>query len=408
MALNSRNTWNVKRSRPKIGITRVRMGRGGSEARTMWSIEALKKDYIIDLITSGKVDLDDLNSFYGTEISHDEFTIRNAPIPHIITRNANVAAVRGALFQRFCRKIAKDYDGLISTYNLCDFGIPAIHCIADFSWDEQLRKKLHPDPQGFKGPFHRNRAIRKAYLKLAKVMSRPSGRDLFSGEDLILANSHWSADVIEKKYHANIHVLYPPVFSHFPKVPLEKKESGFVYIGRISPEKRIKRMIKILKAIRNKGHDIHLHLVGEIDSNSYGRVVKNLCRSEKNWIQIEGKQLGTKKVEILTQHRFGIHACQGEAFGISIAEMVKAGCIPFVPAGGGQREIVDHPALLFTSIMDAVDKIHAVLSNEKLQNDMRAHLKLQGKKFSAHHFTLGILEMLDKFLKTHKVGIYAL
>lgn len=53
----------------KIGIGHPRLGRGGSEARAMWGIEALKDDYNVSHITTGGVDdLPVLNQFYVTNV----------------------------------------------------------------------------------------------------------------------------------------------------------------------------------------------------------------------------------------------------------------------------------------------------------------------------------------------------
>ena len=46
-----------------------------------------------------------------------------------------------------------------------------------------------------------------------------------------------------------------------------------------------------------------------------------------------------------------------EAFGISVAEMVKAGAIVFAPNNGGQTEVINSPDLLFSGADDAVRKI---------------------------------------------------
>jgi hypothetical protein len=52
----------------KIGVAHPRLGRGGSEARAMWAMQALKDDYDVSLITAGEVNLKELNSFYGSSL----------------------------------------------------------------------------------------------------------------------------------------------------------------------------------------------------------------------------------------------------------------------------------------------------------------------------------------------------
>ena len=383
----------------KVGVAHPCLGRGGSEAAAMWGVEALKEDYDISLITAGNVDLDGLNQFYGTTVQHNEITLLYAPIPSFLLRMAGGDALRGALYQRFCRKVANQFDVLISSYNLCDFGVPSIHCLADFSWDEEIRVNSDPIPTEFRGLFHRYSFLRKAYLRLVRILLVPSGRDLFAGEDSILANSKWTAGIMKNKYGVEVEVLYPPVFSEFPKIPPDQKELGFVCIGRISPEKRIERIIEILKRVRRRGHSIHLHIIGSLDKDAYAGLVKSLSKMERDWVFLEGKCFGEEKARLLTQHCFGIHARLGEPFGISVAEMVKAGCIVFVPKEGGQTEIVNHPLLLYGSVEEAVEKIDAVLRDPEIQADLRNHLKKQGAKFSTSNFMRGLRAAVEKFLE---------
>ncbi len=388
----------MNNGRLKLGIAHPRLGRGGSEARAMWAIEAFKGDHNISLITTGDVDLEGLNRFYGTSVQESEISLLRGPVPGFLLRSNSGDALRGAFYQRYFRKIAYEFDVLISAYNLCDFGVSAIHCIADFSWDDEIRKRFHPLALGARGLFHRINLLRKCYLGLVRFVERPSGRNLFSGEDLILANSFWSAGIIREKYDVDVDVLYPPVFVEFPKIPFDSKEMGFVCISRISPEKRIERIVEILRNIRLHGHDIHLHVIGGTGETTYGKSVGDLCKAQRDWVTMEGSRFGEEKTSLLAQHRFGIHACQGEAFGISVAEMVKAGCITFVPTEGGQAKIVNHESLMYDNVEDAVEKIDIVLRKPQLQAELSEHLKRQGEQFSVERFMVGLRAAVEKFL----------
>ena len=71
----------------------------------------------------------------------------------------------------------------------------------------------------------------------------------------------------------------------------------------------------------------------------------------------QGPVQGDAKRALLRGHRFGIHCRSHEPFGIAVAELAAAGCVTFVPDGGGQVEIVDHPDLIYTSPEAAIEKI---------------------------------------------------
>jgi glycosyltransferase involved in cell wall biosynthesis len=214
---------------------------------------------------------------------------------------------------------------------------------------------------------------------------------------VIIANSRWSADVLKKRHGAAAEVLYPPVPGEFPSVVPPEKENGFVCLGRIAPEKRVEQAVEIVEAVRNRGHDVHLHVIGGLGGD-YGDSIRRLCETRKSWVSLEGPLYGKQKCEMLSRHRYGIHACRGEAFGIAVAEMVKAGCIPFVPAEGGAAEIVNHSALTYANVEEAADKIDAVLRQEALQDDLRGHLALRGQQFSPQRFMEGIRKAVEEFL----------
>jgi glycosyltransferase involved in cell wall biosynthesis len=369
----------------------------------MWAIQALENDYDVSLITGGDIDLEELNNFYGTSLKPCDFTIRQAPIPFwlaLLRKTGRGDALDSVSYSKFCRQLAHEFDVLVSTYNLCDFGVPAIHFIADFSWDDKLRRQYHPPAHGIGQFIYRDNLLRKSYLWFTKKISKYSSRNLFDGNDSIIANSRWTARMMQEKYGVYADFLYPPVTSEFPTVPWEQKEAGFVCISRIAPVKRIERIVEILAGVRREGYDIHLHIIGAVGNDSYGKFISELCKRHCEWVIAEGQLYGPKKAKLLATHRFGAHGCRGEAFGISVAEMVKAGCIVFVPCDGGQAEIVNHPLLTYEDNKDAVRKICNILRNVELQNELRKHLAGQGHLFSVEEFQRGIRGIVAMFIMT--------
>jgi glycosyltransferase involved in cell wall biosynthesis len=87
-----------------------------------------------------------------------------------------------------------------------------------------------------------------------------------------------------------------------------------------------------------------------------------------------------------------------------VAEMVKGGCIVFVPNGGGQTEIVNHPALIYEDDDDAVRKIETVLAGAALQESLREHLSQAAQRFSIENFKTVILHVVGRFLREKRVG----
>jgi len=48
--------------RPRVAVMHPQLGYGGSETVPLWTVQALKRDYHVTLITGGPVDLPRLNA----------------------------------------------------------------------------------------------------------------------------------------------------------------------------------------------------------------------------------------------------------------------------------------------------------------------------------------------------------
>jgi glycosyltransferase involved in cell wall biosynthesis len=384
-----------------VAVFHPRLGFGGSEAFAMWTLEALKHDYRIALVAGGRIDLPALNAFYGTSIDEGECETVEVPIPWPLDKGDWGAALRGAFVERGMRQHVGRFDVALSAYNIARFGRPALHHLADFSWDESVRRNLDPSPSGLRGVFHKIRFLRKGYLGISTMISGGQDADTSYDRGLVLANSHWSKELLRRRFRIESRVLYPPVMMSAPRVAPDKKVRRFVCLGRIYPEKRIEVAIQILKAVRARDHrDLKLHIIGDTSETTYGRHIEKIARAEDDWVVLEGRQFGEAKARVLSESAFAIHARPGEAFGIAVAEMITAGCIPFVPAEGGPAEIVEsHPALLYRTPEEAVDRIIAVLADRDLEASLRGYLDERAKVFSRESFICGIRGAMAQFVE---------
>ena len=368
---------------------------GGSEAKPLWIIETLKRSYDITLITMGRINLDEMNHAYGTDLQPNDCKIISIPIPIYFQNKFD--ALRGYRLVRYCKKHAADYDLIISTYNVMDFGLKGLQFIADFSFDDELRRRYDfsgHSPQNF---LYRKSPARSIYLRIGELLGGFS--KVGWKKNTTITNSDWSGRVMRETYGIKCKTLYPPVVGDFPYIPWDERENGFVILSRLSLEKKIERIIEILERVRNRGFDIHLHICGRDDNAEYVKKLKNICAEKRDWVFMEGLVVGPKKMQVIAQHKFSISARENEPFGISVAEAVKAGCITWVPNGGGQTEIVNHPSLIYNDIEDAVNKIERVLKNKFLQNELRIHLDSHAKMFTIEKFQEEIRDLVSKFLK---------
>jgi len=383
--------------RPRVAVIHPQLRYGGSETGPLYTVEALKRDHDVTLITGGKVDLPRLNAYYGTDLWPGEFTIREVRLPLGLHRTPKFAGLRGALFTRECRRLAPGFDVITSHYNPCDLGAPLIQFVADFSFAPKLQQALDPTTVTLRRWWYADTVLRRAYLGLCERLV-PSRTENWK-KNVTVANSQWTAGLLEREFGLIAQrVQFPPVPGNFPAVSWDEKENGFVCIGRVVLEKRMDAIIDILDQVRQHGFDIHLHILGGLDDSPFAKKLQALASRHRDWVFLEGRVAGKAKCELMARHRFGINGCRREAFGIAVAQLVKAGCLTFVPNGGGQTEIVDHPALTFENHDDAVRKIVAALQAPSLQAELSEHLRERSRYLCVERFQETVRTLVAEFL----------
>jgi len=366
-------------------------------ANAVWCVEALKADCEVALITFGRVDLDQLNCYFGTQLRRGEFALHAVPMQLGLHRSARFTALKSAFFQRYVRRVAREFDAMISAYNPCDFGVPGIQLIGDFTFSRELYLTLNPALQDYREWSYSGSPLRTTYLAFCRSIWRPDPAGW--RRNVTVANSNWTRDLLAAEFGIEARTVYPPVAGDFPQVPWEEREDGFLCVGRIVPEKRADAAIRILAGVRERGYNVHLHILGRFDGSPYAKRLKGLAEANRGWVFLEGMTYGERKKQLLAGHRYGIHACENEAFGVAPAEMAKAGCITFAPNRGGQTEVLNHPLLTFSDEEDAVRKIDAVLASDALKVILRQHLAARAREFSSEKFAGGIRAVVFEFLE---------
>ena len=389
----------VDTRKPRVAVIHPQLRYGGSETGPLWSVEALKRDHDVTLVTGGKVDLPRLNAYYGTDLRPGEFTVHEVRLPLGLHRTGKFAGLRGALFTRQCRRLAHGFDVITFHYNPCDLGVPLIQFVADFSFSPKLQRALHPSLTTARPWWYGDTILRRAYLGLCERLA-PSRPENWK-ENVTVANSQWTAGLLEREFGLiTRRVQFPPVPGNFPAVSWDERENGFVCVGRVVPEKRMDAVIGILRQVRQHGFDIHLHILGGLGGSPFAKKVQALASQHRDWVSLEGRVVGKAKRELMARHKFGINGCEREAFGIAVAELVKAGCLTFVPNGGGQTEIVDHPSLTFQNEDDAIHKIVSALENPGLQAALVGHLHERSRELSTERFQDAVRSLVAEFLAT--------
>lgn len=361
---------------------------GGTEAVAAWMIEALKDSHDVGLVTWRPPDFAALNRWYGTSIHPSQVQVHavGAGLRRLLDAvPVRLALVRAALAARLARRVASAYDVAISADNELDLGRPVIQYI-------HYPRFKRPRPAREIRWFHRAGLLRWLYYRISDgLMGADKGR---IAQNRTLANSEWTAQLTHALYPGGtVTVLPPPVPSVEGGLPWDERENGFVCIGRFAAEKALDRVVAIVAAVRRVHPDVQLHLAGSAQTAAARRWVKRLAREQGAWVHVHEHLSRIDLVGLIGRQRYGIHGMRDEPFGIAPAEMVRGGCIVFVPDSGGQLDIVGGDArLLFAEVDDAVAKITAVIRDAGEQARLRAHLARCADRYSVERFMTAIRE----------------
>jgi glycosyltransferase involved in cell wall biosynthesis len=370
---------------------------GGANGVAAWIIEALKEEHALSVLTWTPIDVASINRFYGTSLRTLDFTVRTVdPILRSLMDRLprRMGKLRTSLLFRVCTRIKDDYDVIISAYNEADFGRRGIQYI-----HFPRAYQFHQNGDLPRDPF--SRALITAYYDLCRRISAFSFERM--KQNLTLVNSHWTASKVRERHGIEATTVYPPVLGIFPEVPWEDREDGFIVIGRITPEKELDKIIDNLAAVRSQGWEVHLHVVGSPDDRRYYKRILRRVRENASWVFLEQDLSREELVRLISMHRYGIHGMAEEHFGIAVAELVWAGCLVFVPRGGGQVEIVDgDERLLYGAADEAVAKIALVMSDPDAQRSLRAYLASRKQLFSTERFMRRIREVVRDFGETRR------
>ena len=151
--------------------------------------------------------------------------------------------------------------------------------------------------------------------------------------------------------------------------------------------------------VRERAPAVTLTIVGTWDRHArrYRDRLFEHARSLGSWIEFRQNVSRDELRALMATHRYGIHGMREEHFGMAPAELARAGCIVWVPRGGGQMEIVGHePALMYDSDDDAVEKIVRTLASPAEQDRLRPVLA-GSERFSTAHFVEQVREIVNEF-----------
>ncbi len=366
------------KSRPKVAVLYPAFMAGGAEAVCLWMLEALQDEYDLTVLTYTRPDWASLNELYGTDLSLTDIKVitltpeKLTPLLKYFWGTISpLHPWRQHFLMRFYKQIRSEYALTVSGYNEMDFGKAGIQYVHS--------------PQFVLG---QNRH---------KLISNYSDENM--KRNITLTCSQYIADSFQEMHGVSATVLYPPVGSTFPEILWEEKEMSFICYGRMAPEKKLDQAVDIIRRVRKAGWPVSLKIIGTATNKKYVSLLEAQVKRHSDWLSIHKDPNRENYNRLLAQSRYAIHL-RVEGFGIAIAEMIKAGCIPLVRDFGGQTEIVgDIPQLKFGSDDEAVEKIICLLGDELLQSELRKKLATRKALFSQEKFQEQFRETVAGFFR---------
>jgi glycosyltransferase involved in cell wall biosynthesis len=380
--------------RPRVLVVHPVLGSsGGGNVVAAWALEALREEFAVTLATLEGVDCPGINRNFGTSLHENDFTVRIAPpsfLPLLARLPIQGAQMKIALAGRWARQLdaRERFDILLSTHNEIPFGRPGLQYV-HFPW------AYFPRPDIEMQWFHRIPGVLRAYRGVSQWIAGGTANQTRINRSL--ANSKFVAGKIREYYGVESTVLYPPVPGEFPQVPWAERRGDALAIGRLHPVKRWEMAIEIVERVRQGGVELGLTLIHPPDDLEYGRRIAAMAAT-RPWFRLLTGLTREQLVKVVAQHRFGIHSMEEEHFGIAVAEMVRAGCIPVVHDSGGPVEIVGGcRELRFRNVAEGAEKLSALMGDEAGQERLRAVLAKQRELFSADRFCDSLREIVRGF-----------
>jgi glycosyltransferase involved in cell wall biosynthesis len=325
---------------------------GGADVVCLSTCAALQRDHTVTLFTISETDPGDLAARFGIDLDTAALDVRMptgaAPAARSLSAGAPVIgpqlALRSVLLRRAVRGELGAFALTMSTANEVSLPTPSIQYV------HYPQFNTHRLPDGDGG------ALDRVWSRLCGP--RPDNPD---GGTTLLANSGWTADVVNDVYGVRPSVVHPPVDPIEGRVAWDERRDGIVVVGRLAPDKRVGDAIRIVDGVRERGYDLSLHVIGAAPRayRRYARQIESMA-AERPYVTVERDASRARLEELLCTRKYGLNCKPEEHFGMSVAEYVASGMVAFAPDTGGQREILDEREdRLFGSVPEAIELVAA-------------------------------------------------
>lgn len=235
--------------------------------------------------------------------------------------------------------------------------------------------------------------LRRAYVRGCRAIGRIPKQDK---ADLVLTNTCWTGQQMRRQLDIEPDAtLYPPVRP--PRHSTHcRRPFRLLVLGRITPNKRIEDALAITEALVARGLPVELEVCGRVNDRYGLRLADRISRNPH--VQVSANATPSGKARALAEASVGLHLFRGEHFGIAVAEMLEAGCVPVVYDDGGVCELVTDPGLRFRTLGEATDTVFDLLTRPDRRGAAISSLANGKALAAAREFDTQVAGVLEGFL----------
>lgn len=370
---------------------------GGGEFLPLMFASELQKTCDVTLAVHKHIDIRTAAGLFGIPIDAGRLNIVEIePASGFVRRHR---PLRRLYYSLRLKKLACGADVCISAENVVDFGKPAHHFVYLLSQFGGLA--FHDYVLQVKSRTGVKLRLRKLgtwfceWVVKPLLGIRPLARILHDPRERVYPTSHYVERTLWEYYgRFDSKTFYPPTIFEFSGSDTPRNPLSVIYVGRLVGYKRIMDIVDIVEKARAiSGEDVRLDIAGPLTTEPFVAFLRQVA-ARKPWIRLVGQVTGEAKKSFMLSGTYAVHAQRDEAFGISVAEYLKAGAIPIVPNEGGSPEVVASPDLTYSTNEEAASILAHLIADAGFRERLHTHCMERAKFFSRDSYLARQRELL--------------
>jgi glycosyltransferase involved in cell wall biosynthesis len=205
--------------------------------------------------------------------------------------------------------------------------------------------------------------------------------------DLLMANSHVTAQSLARYTRTDDILIIPPVtadmpiFQHVFTCRRHGAGLNLLVVGRVVPHKRIEDAIEILACVRASGVDMHLRVVGDTPNSAYSAFLTQhaVSLAVQEYVNFDGMLDEQSLFRRFEEADALLSVSRHEGFCVPVLEAMHLGLPAFVRSGTAASEVGEGGAVEF----DSIETASSVIRRMHEDREFRTCLVLAGKHRAA-------------------------